>query len=49
MPEHNDTGDVMADITDDPNPEEVQPDSDSFVKPWRPPQSDQDQDNEENA
>lgn len=35
MPE--DTGDLMADIEDDPIPEEVQPDSGSFVKPWRPP------------
>lgn len=47
MPE--DIGDLIAEenIADDPNPEEVQPGDSSFVKPWRPPQDDQD--DEENA
>lgn len=40
MPEDKDTGDLMANIESDPNPEEVAPDSDSFVKPWRPPAED---------
>lgn len=48
MPEPQDTGDLMQGI-DDPNPTEVTPDDDSFVKPWRPPESDQDQSDEENA